>query len=150
MDSRSSEGDHGAMVEPPAIVRPFLAKASRVARSPVLLAQISRQVKGRLRREGSVGAALDSVRADLAMSLALVKAWRTGSYRNVAGHSVILLLGGLLYFVTPADAVPDLIPGVGLLDDATVLSLVFAQLGEELARFRAWQANQESPQAEIT
>ena len=116
-------------------------RALRVLSSPRLLALLSGSVSRRLRSEGSLGAALDSTRADLSASLALVNAWRSGRYRGIATHSIVLVVAGLVYLVTPADAVPDLLPGVGLLDDATVLSFVFGQLGHELGRFREWQAS---------
>ncbi len=32
-----------------------------------------------------------------------------------------ILLGALAYFILPADMIPDLLPGVGFTDDATVL-----------------------------
>lgn len=39
------------------------------------------------------------------------------------------LLSALIYVVSPIDAVPDVIPGVGLLDDAGVLAAAIAFVG---------------------
>lgn len=39
-----------------------------------------------------------------------------------------LIGGALLYFLAPVDMVPDFIPGAGLLDDLTILSLVIGLL----------------------
>lgn len=38
---------------------------------------------------------------------------------------ILLILGALLYVVSPVDLAPDLIPGVGWLDDLIVLGLLF-------------------------
>jgi len=40
----------------------------------------------------------------------------------------ILIIGGLLYLVLPFDIVPDVIPGVGLLDDAAVIGFIWKKM----------------------
>ena len=39
-----------------------------------------------------------------------------------------IIIGGLIYVVSPLDIVPDVIPVVGLLDDVGVVGVVFSQL----------------------
>lgn len=39
-----------------------------------------------------------------------------------------ILLGSLVYFIAPADAIPDIIAGIGFTDDATVLAMVLNML----------------------
>jgi uncharacterized membrane protein YkvA (DUF1232 family) len=41
---------------------------------------------------------------------------------------IVLIVAALLYLISPLDAVPDLIPVVGWLDDETVASLVLTYL----------------------
>jgi len=48
----------------------------------------------------------------------------------------------LMYFLSPFDAVPDWIPGIGMLDDIAVLAWVMKSLESELNAFRAWRARQ--------
>jgi len=62
----------------------------------------------------------------------------TGWNPGVSSQSIVLLVGGLVYLLTPVDAIPDAIPGIGLIDDVAVLSFVFGQLKHELAQFRDW------------
>ena len=38
-----------------------------------------------------------------------------------------IIIGGLIYMVSPVDLIPDVIPVVGLLDDAGVIGFVFSQ-----------------------
>ena len=45
-------------------------------------------------------------------------------------------VGGFVYLLIPADLLPDVIPIVGLLDDAAVLGLVLAQFRQELSRYQ--------------
>lgn len=42
------------------------------------------------------------------------------------------LVGSLLYFVLPADAVPDVVPMIGFTDDATVLLNAFRMLSAHI------------------
>jgi len=43
-----------------------------------------------------------------------------------------MMLAGLAYFVLPADAIPDIIAGVGFTDDAAVFAALLAMVGRHL------------------
>ena len=43
-----------------------------------------------------------------------------------------IVLGALIYFITPIDSIPDLVPLVGYLDDLGVITAVLKFLGSEL------------------
>jgi uncharacterized membrane protein YkvA (DUF1232 family) len=45
------------------------------------------------------------------------------------------ILGALLYLVIPTDLTPDVIPGIGFLDDALVLRWVISRLRDEVDRY---------------
>ncbi|MBN1625157.1 MAG: DUF1232 domain-containing protein, partial [Deltaproteobacteria bacterium] len=47
--------------------------------------------------------------------------------------------GGLLYFIIPTDLIPDFIPMIGFLDDATVLTTIIKALQGEIAKYRKWK-----------
>ncbi len=51
---------------------------------------------------------------------------------NVPWYRKSIVLGALIYFITPIDSVPDLIPLVGYLDDLGVITAVLKFLGSEL------------------
>lgn len=80
-----------------------------------------------------------SLRADLAASWRLLRAYVVGEYRAVRLRTVLAVVAGLVYFVSPVDLVPDLLLGLGFADDAAVLALVFVMVRRELAGFRAWE-----------
>lgn len=64
----------------------------------------------------------------------------TDSDFDVALKVKIAVFGALAYFLLTSDAIPDIIPGLGLLDDAAVVGLVYAQVKKELDRYIAWRA----------
>jgi uncharacterized membrane protein YkvA (DUF1232 family) len=73
----------------------------------------------------------------------MVKSYKKGDYRDVSKKSLLLVVAGLLYFVSPIDAVPDFLIGAGLLDDATVLAFIFSTLSTEIAAFQTWEEEKE-------
>lgn len=63
----------------------------------------------------------------------------------VKGHyslhtaNVAMIGGGLLYFILPADLIPDFIPLVGYLDDLAVLTTIMNSLKGEINQYRDWK-----------
>lgn len=51
-----------------------------------------------------------------------------------ASRSVIL--AALVYFLIPSDAIPDIVPGVGFIDDSIVLGAVMKRLSKEISRYK--------------
>jgi uncharacterized membrane protein YkvA (DUF1232 family) len=60
-------------------------------------------------------------------------------YRTVA-----VIAAALLYVLNPFDLIPDAIPGVGLLDDATVVGFALAMVEQDLEDYKAWKIAQVS------
>ncbi|MEH7012945.1 YkvA family protein [Neobacillus niacini] len=69
----------------------------------------------------------------------LVQAYSKGEYRNVAPTTILTIIGAILYFVSPLDVVPDFLVGLGILDDAAVISLALKKLSAEIDEFKIWK-----------
>ncbi|NLI91560.1 MAG: DUF1232 domain-containing protein [Peptococcaceae bacterium] len=69
----------------------------------------------------------------------LVRDWSNGTYRSISKTALLAIIGGLIYFVSPVDVIPDFIVGLGLVDDAAVLGLIINQLDKELTRYKQWK-----------
>ena len=54
------------------------------------------------------------------------------------------MLSGLAYLCDPEDLIPDDIPGIGMLDDAVMIELVFRELRHELEAYEDFRAYRES------
>lgn len=117
----------------------YRTRAARILASPArlraLLAGAVRFVDG----NGSVPAALDAVRSDVATGIDLLASWHRGEYQGISRASLALLAGALLYLVMPLDLVPDIVPVSGLLDDAAVITAVINRLRGEFEQFRMWR-----------
>jgi curved DNA-binding protein CbpA len=59
--------------------------------------------------------------------------------------SVAMIGGGLLYFILPADFIPDFIPVAGYLDDLVVLTTIMNSLSKEIGEYRIWKEKLNRP-----
>ena len=83
--------------------------------------------------------ALSKVWSDLVSMVRLIRAYAAGRYRNIPWRSVSLSIAALLYFISPLDAMPDFLPGLGLLDDVFIVTWVMRTIQKDLERFREWE-----------
>lgn len=77
--------------------------------------------------------------SDVQTMARLVAAWATGRYRTIPVRSIIALLGALIYFLVPLDAVPDFIVALGLLDDIAVIAKVVSLFRTDIQAFKRWE-----------
>ena len=116
----------------------FLPLAGRLlarGRLPTLLFAVAS-------KSASQGGRLGKLKDDLRLLQALCLAYWRGDYRAISGKSLIAVVAGLMYFVSPVDAIPDFIPVFGMLDDVAVLAWLMKTLDNELNAFRAWRNRQ--------
>ena len=85
------------------------------------------------------GGRLGKLKEDLRLLQALCLAYWRGEYRAISPKALISVVAGLMYFLSPIDAIPDFIPVFGMLDDIAVLAWVMKTLDGELSAFRAWR-----------
>jgi uncharacterized membrane protein YkvA (DUF1232 family) len=69
----------------------------------------------------------------------MIAAYSNGSYREVPWSTIAAAVGALVYVLSPIDAIPDFIPGLGLVDDAAVLAVAMKMIGSDVAAFVAWR-----------
>jgi uncharacterized membrane protein YkvA (DUF1232 family) len=71
--------------------------------------------------------------------LRLIRAYYRGDYRAVTESTLVVIIAAIIYVVSPLDVIPDAIPALGFLDDATVLALAVKRTREELNAFMMWE-----------
>lgn len=82
---------------------------------------------------------LSAVWADLRTMMRLLLRWASRSYRQVSWTPLVVIVGALIYFVTPLDAIPDALGAIGFVDDVTVIRTAVQSIRDELRQFRAWE-----------
>jgi uncharacterized membrane protein YkvA (DUF1232 family) len=73
----------------------------------------------------------------------LIKAYVAGEYRQIPTKTLISTLAGLVYFVSPIDFIPDVLPVLGFADDIALMVWLFNSLNSDLENFRDWERQQQ-------
>ncbi|MCQ4261916.1 hypothetical protein CXK91_13600 [Stutzerimonas stutzeri] len=114
---------------------PLAQRLIKRGKIPALLLAVAR-------KSSSKRGLLKGLREDLTLLQALCVAWWRGEYRAINPQALVAVVAGLLYFLSPIDAIPDWLPGLGFVDDLAVLSWVMRKWAGELDAFRAWKQAQ--------
>jgi uncharacterized membrane protein YkvA (DUF1232 family) len=77
--------------------------------------------------------------SDLQTMLRLVRAYSRGEYRAVSNDALLSIVAALSYLVDPFDLIPDEVPFLGFIDDATVISFAVRTGREDLDDFMMWE-----------
>lgn len=62
-----------------------------------------------------------------------------GNYREYHPAKLVMTVAVLLYVLSPLDLIPDFVVGLGLLDDAALVSYAIHLMGAELGLYQAWR-----------
>jgi uncharacterized membrane protein YkvA (DUF1232 family) len=73
---------------------------------------------------------------------ALVRDWRAGKYRQALYGTIAAVVFGLIYVINPLDIVPDVLPFLGVVDDATVIGGLLMLVERDLKKYRSWKEGQ--------
>ena len=79
----------------------------------------------------------------------LVNSWCRREYTEVPIGIITAIIGVLVYFVSPIDAIPDFIPGIGLMDDAAVAGGALYLVKNDLDEYMTWRINTGLDEPEI-
>ncbi|HGA1367274.1 TPA: YkvA family protein [Streptococcus suis] len=74
--------------------------------------------------------------------ISMVRSYIRRDYSKLPKATILAIIGALIYFFSPIDALPDFILGAGLLDDAFVLNACLKLIKTDVDDFRSWQASQ--------
>ena len=73
---------------------------------------------------------------------ALIKDYRKGNYRAALFGTIAAAAFALIYVFNPFDIIPDVLPFVGAIDDASVIAACLMLLERDLVKYRQWKMTQ--------
>lgn len=114
-------------------------KADDYLRDPQKARTLVERAQAKAAHKSGRSGPLAGVSASLGTMGRLVRAYAKREYRHIPWSALVAAGAALLYFVTPLDAVPDILLGFGLIDDAAILAFVATRLSDELNRFEVWE-----------
>jgi len=79
---------------------------------------------------------LKAVKDEFLFICQYIRAVFTGNYKDYNVLNLTVIVGALVYVLTPVDALPDWMPVAGLLDDTAILLWATHEFADELDRYR--------------
>jgi uncharacterized membrane protein YkvA (DUF1232 family) len=76
---------------------------------------------------------------ELMLLTSLIKDYWKGKYRKIPYKAIAAIAFTILYVLNVVDLVPDFIPGLGLLDDATVVGLCLKLVSYDMEKYKDWK-----------
>ena len=70
--------------------------------------------------------------------LLMVKYYFDGKYKEIPVQTILSIIAAITYFITPMDAIPDMIPVAGHIDDLFVFNLCLESIEHDLKKFMLW------------
>lgn len=71
----------------------------------------------------------------------MLRDWRNGDYPRSQVKTLLLLTAAILYIVMPLDIIPDVILGLGFIDDAAVLGLIWTLIKKNCHNMKSGVCN---------
>ena len=85
---------------------------------------------------------INKVWDELQLMFSIVNDWIKGNYKQIPVGTLTMIFVAIVYFVSPADLVPDVIPLGGFVDDAAVIGYVIKQIKSDLEEYKKWKSEQ--------
>lgn len=114
-------------------------QAERLLSNRARLVLLFGQIASKLARAEARGNMTEDIKLKLLTLGRLLRAFFNGSYKAIGMRPVISIIAAAIYFVNPADIVPDIIPMSGLVDDFGILIWTYQSIQVEIDNFLEWE-----------
>lgn len=118
-------------------------QAEEYARNPNKLQRLVQNAKEKLMNMENRRTTLKNVVRYVSVYIRILKDYSGGYYPYLPWKSFLSIIGAVLYFVNPFDVIPDFIPGVGFLDDITLLGWVYKNIENDVEDYLGWEQGKE-------
>ncbi len=121
-----------------------LKKAAEIAINPEKIAELIGSVSEKMSDMDSTKKRVSEFFDRVGTMLRMLKAYISGEYRQIPWKSLLMILGSLIYFMMPLDLIPDFIPFGGLVDDISIIFLVFSSINEDIHAFLEYEQSKKN------
>lgn len=77
--------------------------------------------------------------SSLPIMVSLIKSYIQKEYTEIPLGTIIAIISASIYFLSPVDLIPDIVPGIGYIDDAAVVAACLALVGSDIEEYKKWR-----------
>ena len=71
--------------------------------------------------------------------VSLIKSYIKKEYTEIPLGTIISIISAAIYFLTPVDFIPDVIPSAGYIDDTAVVAACLSLVGDDIEKYKKWR-----------
>ncbi len=71
--------------------------------------------------------------------ISMLRSYFKREYKDIPIGTLISIISALLYWLAPADVIPDVVPVTGYVDDATVVAACLKLINSDLKEYKEWK-----------
>ena len=87
--------------------------------------------------------------ADLSLLLSMMYSYVRKEYTDISIKTLVTIVAGLIYFVSPIDFILDKIPLIGFLDDAAVMKICYDNVKPDIEKYKMWKDTYDAEYTEV-
>ena len=110
-------------------------KAEELLKDQDKLERVLRRLENKLKNIPVAGKKL----AMVPMMISLVKSYVKKEYTDIPIGTIVAVISALVYVLSPIDLIPDIIPGVGYIDDTAVVAACLLLVGSDIEEYQKWR-----------
>lgn len=80
---------------------------------------------------------------EVMLLVSLIRDYSKGEYRSIPYKSIAAIAFTILYVLNTFDLIPDIVPVMGLADDATLVGILLNMIGNDLERYKVWKTSRD-------
>ena len=112
-------------------------KAEKILNSEEKMERFLQRLEKKLRVIPVAGNTLANVPA----MVSLIKSYIKKEYSDIPLGTIIAIISALAYFLSPIDAIPDVLPIFGFVDDAGVVGVCLKLVNSDIEEYQKWRKN---------
>ena len=109
----------------------WLSKAGEYIHTPEKIQKLIPEIKDYVAKNG-----LKDIKDKVYLIIDYLRDVSSGKYQDYSAKSLLILVAGMIYLLTPLDVIPDILPIMGFADDAAVIAWLFKEMNNELDKYK--------------
>ncbi|MDX5419100.1 MAG: DUF1232 domain-containing protein [Hymenobacteraceae bacterium] len=147
MDNQeTTQKPDGKTISQSRLFKNILKKAEKYLEHPSQVIKLLNDAFKKATAKKSLGTLAGEAWESLQVLSHMIKSAMSGEYKGIPNTTLVGGVAVILYFLMPIDLIPDFIPVIGLLDDATLLAWFMTSIKSELDRFKEWDSIRQTQQ----